>query len=196
MFSGIVEETGTVTEFGKNDGKLIIAAGRVVTGNGKLGVSDSISVSGACLTVTEIQSNWFSVDVVPETMRQTWFFDMRVGSHVNLERALRYGDRVGGHLVQGHVEGVGQVVSTESDRDAKLITIECPEEQSRYIVEKGFIAVDGVSLTCFDCTPTSFTFTLIPYTAIHTTLGGLRAGDLVNIETDMTGKYVERFISK
>ena len=196
MFSGIVEETGTVAEFGRYDGKLVIAAGRVVAGSEKLAVSDSISVSGACFTVTEIQSNWFSVDIVPETMRSTWFSDLHVGSHVNLERALRYGDRVGGHMVQGHVEGVGQVVATKSDRDAKLITVECHEELSRYIVEKGFVAVDGASLTCFDCAPTSFTFTLIPYTAINTTLGGLRAGDLVNIETDMTGKYVERFISK
>ena len=196
MFSGIVEEIGMVAEDGMYDGKLVVAAARVVSGDGKLVVSDSVSVSGACLTVTGIEGGRFSVDVAPETMRRTWFSDLHVGSHVNLERALRYGDRVGGHMVQGHIDGVGQVTATEVERDAKLITVECPQEIGRYVVEKGFVALDGVSLTCFDCSPTSFTFTLIPYTAVHTTLGSLGEGDLVNIETDLTGKYVERFVSK
>ena len=196
MFSGIVEEIGMVAEHGMYDGKLVIAAARVFSGDGKLEVSDSVSISGACLTVTDIQGSWFSVDVAPETMRRTWFSDLHVGSHVNLERALRYGDRVGGHMVQGHVEGVGRVAKASAERDTKLITIECEEEMGRYVVEKGFVAVDGVSLTSFDCSPTSFTFTMIPYTAVHTTLGGLREGDLVNIETDLTGKYVERFVSE
>lgn len=196
MFSGIVEEIGMVAEHGMYGGKLVVAAARVVSGDGKLEVSDSVSISGACLTVTDIQGSWFSVDVAPETMRRTWFSDLHVGSHVNLERALKYGDRVGGHMVQGHIDGVGRVAKASVERDAKLITVECEEEMGRYVVEKGFVAVDGVSLTCFDCSPTSFKFTLIPYTAVHTTLGVLREGDLVNIETDLTGKYVERFVSK
>lgn len=193
MFSGIVEEIGVVAEHTMYDGKLVVAAARVVTGEDRIAISDSVSISGSCFTVTEIRDNWFSADVSPETMRRTWFSDLRVGSHVNLERALKYGDRVGGHMVQGHVEGVGRVTNTVSERDAKIITVECPDEIARYVVEKGFVAVEGVSLTSFDCTAREFNFTLIPYTAVHTTLGGLRVGDPVNIETDLTAKYVERF---
>ncbi len=196
MFSGIVEEVGMIAEHGRYEGKLVIAAARVVSGSDGLEVSDSLSISGSCFTVTEIRDNWVSLDVAPETYRRTWFQDLHVGSHVNLERALKYGDRVGGHMVQGHVDGVGHVTKTTVERDAKLITVECPKEIARYVVEKGFVAVEGVSLTSFDCTPSGFTFTLIPYTAVHTTLGSLRVDDSVNIETDLTGKYVERFVSR
>ena len=196
MFSGIVEEIGMVAEHGMYEGKLVVAAARVVSGPAGVEVSDSISISGSCFTVTEIRDNWIALDVAPETYRRTWFSDLHVGSHVNLERALKFGDRVGGHMVQGHIDGVGRVTKTTVERDAKLITVECPKEIGRYVVEKGFVAVEGVSLTSFDCTPTSFTFTLIPYTAVHTTLGGLHVGDTVNVETDLTGKYVERFVSR
>ncbi len=193
MFSGIVEEVGRVADYNPANGSLAIAASRVLTGDDGLRVSESVSVSGACLTVTGITTDTFFVDVSPETRRSTWFTDLKPGIHVNLERAMKYNARVGGHLVQGHVEGTGIVSAVKNETDAKLVTIECPESISRYIVEKGFITLDGVSLTTFACTPTSFTFTLIPFTAIHTTLGISKPGDTVNIETDLTAKYIERF---
>ncbi len=193
MFSGIVEEVGRVADFNPTNGALTVSAFRVLAGGDGLRISESVSVSGACLTVTAITNNTFLVDVSPETRRSTWFTDLKPGTHVNLERALKYNARVGGHLVQGHVEGTGIVTAVTDEIDAKLVTIECSKTLSRYIVEKGFITVDGVSLTTFNCTPTSFTFTLIPFTAIHTTLGISKPGDTVNIETDLTAKYIERF---
>ena len=195
MFSGIVEEVGRITDYNPSNGTLTVTALQVLFGDEGLRVSDSVSVSGACLTVTGVTSNTFSVDISPETRRSTWFDDLEPGSHVNLERAMKYNSRVGGHLVQGHVDGIGKIVEVKDDGDAQLITIECPENMNRYIVEKGFVAVDGVSLTTFDRTPTNFTSPLIPLTAIHSTLGVLKPGDAVNIETDLTAKYIERFIS-
>ncbi len=195
MFSGIVEEIGRVTEWDRGTGRLVIAGKQVISTDGQLKISDSISVSGACLTVTDIKDGLFTVGLSPETISRTWFDTLRVGSEVNLERALRYGDRVGGHLVQGHVDTTGEVVEVRPDGDSKLVTIRCPTESMRYVVEKGFVAVDGTSLTCFSCTEESFTFSLIEYTASHTTIGSLRIGDRVNIETDLTAKYVERFVA-
>ena len=195
MFSGIVEEVGLVADYNPANCTLAVTAARVLFGTEGLRVSDSVSVSGACLTVTDVMSDSFLVRISHETMRRTWFKEIIAGTHVNLERALKYNSRVGGHLVQGHVDGIGNVVNIKDDGDSKLITIDCQETLGRYIVEKGFIAVDGVSLTCFDCTLTSFTFTLIPFTAIHTTLGVLKPDDTVNIETDLTSKYIERFVS-
>ena len=196
MFSGIVEEVGRVAEYNPSNGVLAIAASRVLVGEDGLRISESVSVSGACLTVTGLSSNSFLVEITPETRCSTWFTEFKQGTHVNLERALKYNSRIGGHLVQGHVDGTGQVEKVDYDGDAKLVTVACPQSTSRYIVEKGFVAVDGVSLTTFDCTPNSFTFTLIPFTAIHTTLGVLKAGQTVNIETDLTGKYIERFSAR
>ena len=195
MFSGIVEEVGRVESFDPSSGHLDIHAERVQSGEYGLQVSDSISVSGACLTVTDFESNAFCVEVTPETQRNTWFSQLKKGTHVNLERALRFGSVVGGHLVQGHVEGLGHITDIHYDGDAKMVTIECDAPIMRYIVEKGFVAVEGVSLTAFNWTPNSFTFTLIPFTAIHTTLGVLKVDDSVNIETDQTGKYIERFVT-
>ncbi len=196
MFSGIVEEIGRVADYNPSNGVLAVTAARVLFGDDGLRVSESVSVSGACLTVTGVMSNSFLVDISPETRRSTWFADLEEGIHVNLERALKYNSRVGGHLVQGHVDGTGRVLEVEDDGDAKLVTVDCREAIGRYMVEKGFVALDGVSLTTFDCTPTRFTFTLIPFTAIHTTLGILKPGDTVNIETDLTGKYIERFTAR
>ena len=194
MFSGIVEEVGRVSSYNPSNGALVVCASRALTGADRLRVADSVSVSGACLTVTDVTSDSFLVDISPETRRSTWFTEITPGTHVNIERALKYTSRVGGHLVQGHVDGVGYVRELKDDGDAKLVTIECREYISRYVVEKGFVAVDGVSLTTFDWAQQSFTFTLIPFTAIHTTLGVLKLGDAVNIETDLTGKYIERFV--
>ncbi len=194
MFSGIVEEVGSVIDYDPETGKLVIEASRLLENDDALRVSESVSVSGACLTVTGTTSSTFSVDVSPETIRSTWFEQLAIDTRLNLECALRYASRVGGHLVQGHVDGVGHVDQVVDDGDNKLVTITCPERLARYIVEKGFIAVDGVSLTTFNCNQTSFTFTLIPFTASHTTLGTLIRGGAVNIETDLTGKYIERFM--
>lgn len=193
MFSGIVEEIGRVEDFNPANGILAVSASRVLAGEDGLKISESVSISGACLTVTDLMPNLFLVDVSPETRRKTWFDTIQRGTHVNLERALKYNSRIGGHLVQGHVDGTGTITEVVDDGGAKLITVECSEAISRYVIEKGFIAVNGVSLTTFDCTPTSFTFTLIPFTAVHTTLGVLKPGDTVNIETDLTAKYIERF---
>ena len=183
-----------MASFNPSNGVLQVSASLVLSGESGLKVSDSVSISGACLTVTGITPNSFDVDITPETTRSTWFASLKRGTLVNLEPALRYNARVGGHLVQGHVDSTGEVTSVAHDGDAKLVTVACDSSISRYIVEKGFVALDGVSLTTFDCTPTSFTFTLIPFTAIHTTLGVLRPGATVNIETDLTGKYLERFM--
>lgn len=196
MFSGIVEEVGRITRYNASSGELVVEASRVLSGEDGLRVSESVSVSGACLTVTGVTPGNFHVEITPETRRSTWFSDLTVGMNLNLERALKYNSRVGGHLVQGHVDGIGRVQNVVQDGGAKLLTIGCTENVSRYIVEKGFVAVDGVSLTTFDCTPTSFTFTLIPFTAIHTTLGVVKPSDAVNIETDLTGKYIERFVTQ
>ncbi len=196
MFSGIVEEVGTVTAFDTDSGRLVVSASTVLDGEDGLRVSESVSVSGACLTVTATDIGEFTVEVSPETIRRTWFSHLTAGSQVNLERALKYGQRVGGHMVQGHIDAIGQIADIRPDGDAKLVRIEGPAEIIRYAVEKGFIAVDGVSLTCFDCTATDFTFTMIPYTASHTTLGALKLGVSVNIEADLTAKYIERLIPR
>lgn len=195
MFSGIVEEVGRIESFEASNGRLVVKAHRVLSGNGGLRISDSVSVSGVCLTVISLDETSFCVGVTPETQRMTWFSELCGGVHVNLERALRFGSIVGGHLVQGHVEGIGEVTDIREDGGAKLVTIRCNGAISRYIIEKGFVAVEGVSLTAFDWKPDRFTFSLIPYTAIHTTLGVLKVGDRVNIETDQTGKYLERFVT-
>ena len=195
MFSGIVEEVGRVANYNPSNGALSIKAPRVLFGDDGLRVSDSVSVSGACLTVTSLMPDSFMVDISPETKRCTWFAEFKSGTHVNLERAIKYNSRIGGHLVQGHVDGIGRVVEVKHEGDAKLITVESLEDITRYVVEKGFVAIDGVSLTTFDCEANRFTFSLIPFTAIHSTLGVLRPGDTVNIETDLTGKYIERFVA-
>lgn len=197
MFSGIVEEVGNVQSFepNANGATLTIKCQKVISGKDRLAISDSISVSGACLTVTETSSHTFTVQLSPETIRKTWFAQLTEKAEVNLERALKYGDRVGGHLVQGHVESTATVEHIADDGNAKIITIKCQTNIMKYIIEKGFIAIDGVSLTCFNRTETQFSFTMIPYTAEHTTLGKLKLNDTVNIETDMTAKYVEQTIA-
>ncbi len=197
MFSGIVEAIGVVEAFNASgDGcSLTVVAESILAGDGGLRESDSVCVSGACLTATRVDGHRFAVDVSAETLRRTWFHALVPGSRVNLERALRYGDRVGGHLVQGHVDGVGRVAEVRDDGDAKLVRVDCAEIDARYTVEKGFVALDGASLTCFNCDENGFSFTMIPYTANHTTLGDLEPGDYVNIETDMNAKYIERSLS-
>lgn len=189
MFSGIIEEVGTVESYG--GATLIVGAKQVLD---DLKVSESIMVAGACLTVIELSDSTFMVETVPETLRRTNFGDLRPGDHVNLERSLRYGDRVGGHMVQGHVDGVGTVRSVTDDGNSRIIVFEAAENIIENVVEKGFIAIDGASLTIVDRNSDSFSIAIIPFTFDHTTFNERSEGSRVNIETDVTAKYVANLI--
>lgn len=190
MFTGIIEELGTVAEI-REEG-LSVRATKVLA-DAKQG--DSICINGVCLTVTAIQDGVFSVDTVPETRRRTNLGDLQPGDAVNLERALRPDDRMGGHFVQGHVEGTGLVESVTQDGPALMIRFSAPPELLRYIVAKGFIAIDGTSLTVVDRDARGFSVTIIPLTQEWTTLGRRRAGERVNLETDILAKYVEQLLA-
>jgi riboflavin synthase len=190
MFTGIVEEVGSVKSV--EPGRLVIAA---VTVMDDLGLGDSISVSGACLTVASRDRSSFSVDVVPETLHRTNLGSLAVGDCVNLERSLAMGGRLGGHIVQGHVDATGAIDSVEEEGEALLVSVGAPPSVMRYVVEKGFIAVDGTSLTIVNCSNQGFTVTLIPYTRANTVLGARGVGDSVNLEIDILAKYVERLQS-
>jgi len=187
MFTGIVEEIGKVK--GVNPGRLNIEASKVVEGT-KPG--DSISISGACLTVTSISNNDFCVEVMPETIRRTNLGRLQFGDAVNLERAVPADGRFGGHFVQGHVDDVGKVLSVKPEEGAFIARISAPSYLMPYVVTKGFIAVDGVSLTVFDYDDFSFSVSLVGYTREHTTLGIMKPGDVVNLEVDIIAKYVDR----
>jgi riboflavin synthase len=187
MFTGIVEEIGIVR--GVNPRSLTIEAKKVLKDT-KPG--DSISVNGVCLTVTSISKDSFSVDVMPETIRRTSLSRLHYGEPVNLERAILAEGRFGGHFVQGHVDDVGKVMSLRPEEEAVIARISAPSNLMPYIVNKGFIAVDGVSLTVIDYDDFSFSVSLVTYTREHTTLDRLKPGDIVNIEVDIMAKYVER----
>ena len=191
MFSGIVEEIGTVKSV--QPGKLVITARKVLEGTRP---GDSIAVNGACLTVTNIVEDAFSVELMPETLRRTNLGILHPNDKVNLERALKANGRLGGHFVQGHVDGMGRILSLRPEEEAVLMRISVPPEIARYLVEKGFIAVDGVSLTIVECEATSFTVSLVSYTRQNTTLGSKLPGDLVNLEVDIIAKYVEQLSGK
>jgi riboflavin synthase len=187
MFTGIVEEIGKVK--GLSPGRLSIEADIVLKGT-KPG--DSISVGGACLTVTSISKNEFSVEVMPETIRRTNIGRLRYGDRVNLERAVLADGRFGGHFVQGHVDDVGKILSLKPEEGAFVARISAPSNLMPYVVNKGFIAVDGVSLTVIDYDDASFSVSLVDFTRKHTTLGIIRPGDTINIEVDIMAKYVEK----
>ncbi len=187
MFTGIVEEVGTVRSFGQ--GRLTIAAHTVMP---TLELGGSISVNGVCLTVTSLEEDDFRVDVVPETLRRTNLGDLSIDSPVNFERPLRADGRLDGHIVQGHVDGTGTISDISADGEALMVRIDVPPQVARYVVEKGFIAVDGVSLTVVHCDEIGFSVTVIPHTRDHTIFGSRRVGDAVNIEIDILAKYVER----
>ncbi|MGH3630105.1 MAG: riboflavin synthase [Sciscionella sp.] len=188
MFTGIVEEVGTVREIAreKDTARLSIGAS-VVTADAAHG--DSIAVNGVCLTVTEHGATQFGVDAVGETLRRSALGALRVGQRVNLERAAALGQRLGGHIVQGHVDGVGELLHRSEDGTTRF---GMPAELSRYVVDKGSITVNGVSLTVVRPGGTEFTVALIPTTLADTTLGALRPGDRVNLEVDVLAKYLER----
>jgi riboflavin synthase len=187
LFTGIVEEVGNVKSVGS--GQLTVSASAVLEAT-RLG--DSMAVNGACLTVSAMNSGSFSVDVMPETLKRTNLGQLRPGSNVNLERALMVGARVGGHLVQGHVDATGRVVSLVPEGGAVIAKLAAPPEVLRYVVEKGFIAADGVSLTVVGYDQRSFSVSLVGYTLNNTVLGSRKVGDQVNLEVDIIAKYVEK----
>ena len=198
MFTGIVEELGRISRIEPMSDaiRVTITADRVLDGTRP---GDSIAVNGVCLTVTDLPGTGFAADVMPETLRRTSLARLDPGSPVNLERAATPQTRLGGHIVQGHVDGVGRVVSRAPDGDFDEIDIEVPAELARYIAEKGSITVDGVSLTVAGVGTADgghwFRVALIPTTLSHTTLGVLEVGDTVNLEVDVIAKYVERIVS-
>lgn len=186
MFTGIVEEIGIVREV--SPGRLLIEARKVLEGTR---VGDSMAVNGACLTVTFVNSQDLSVDVMPETLRRTNLGGLAYGNQVNLERALAVGGRLGGHLVLGHVDDIGEVMMVAPEEAARIMRISAPAKLMPYIVGKGFIAIDGVSLTIVDLDDFSFAVSLVAYTLEHTTLGNRKPGDTINLEADIIAKYVE-----
>jgi len=195
MFTGIIEGLGTIKELQPaGQGKRITVEADFVLDQTKIG--DSLAVSGACLTAVSIAGKRFEVDVSPETLAKTTFGRAKIGERVNLERALRLGDRLDGHLVSGHIDGMGTVKSKRPAGNAVVFTISVAEPLLRYMIIKGSVAVDGISLTINDCDRNGFEVSIIPHTAKLTTIGFKNIGDLVNIETDMIGKYIERFITK
>ncbi|MEU6993497.1 riboflavin synthase [Streptomyces sp. NPDC046465] len=193
MFTGIVEELGEITAVENlPDASRFRLRGPVVTEGAKHG--DSIAVNGVCLTVVEHEGDEFTADVMAETLNRSSLGALAVGSRVNLERPTSVGARLGGHIVQGHVDSVGTVVEREPSENWEIVKISLPDGLSRYVVEKGSITVDGVSLTVVDAGPDHFTISLIPTTLALTTLGIKQPGDPVNLEVDIIAKYVERLL--
>jgi riboflavin synthase len=186
MFTGIVEELGKVELISPK--KIVVSAKIAVEGTV---LGDSIAVNGICLTVINIDSNTIAFETMPETLKLTNLGLLHTGDEVNLERALAVGSRMGGHFVQGHVDGTGQIQSIKADGEATIITFAAPKELANYIVLKGFIAVDGTSLTVVNRNASSFSVSLVGYTKKHTMLGRKRIGDTVNLEVDILAKYVE-----
>ena len=189
MFTGIIEEVGTVKEAGPKG--LAITAHKVLQGTH---IGDSIAVNGACLTVIRLDDDAFAVSVMPETVRRTNLGALTAGDRVNLERALALGDRLGGHLVQGHVEAVGDIASITPEADALLVRYNAPPLIMRYVVTKGFITVDGASLTVVERNESSFLVSLVPFTQDNTNLSSHQPGDQVNLESDILAKYVEQLL--
>jgi len=189
MFTGIVRELGTVASF--DGSRLVVDAAETADG---AAVGDSVAVAGVCLTVVKAAGGQLAFDVVPETLSRTALGGLAAGSHVNLEPSLRVGDQLGGHVVQGHVDAVGRVRSVALEGDSRRVWIDAPETVVRYCIEKGSIAVAGVSLTVAAFDDDGFEVALIPHTLAVTTLGRLEPGDEVNLEADVLGKVVERLV--
>jgi riboflavin synthase len=194
MFTGIIEEIGKVEGISKQGRnlKLRIKAHKILD---DLKMGDSININGACQTIIKTDAESFIVEAVEETLQKTNLGQSRKNDVVNLERALKFSDRLGGHLVTGHVDCVGKIKSIVKRDGSFLYEFELPEEYSAYLVEKGSVAVDGISLTVVKVLNTSFTISIIPFTQENTTFGIKKVGDLVNIETDLIGKYVERILT-
>jgi len=194
MFTGLFEEIGTMKTVHRQGEAMILTIGaKVVTEGVKLG--DSISVNGVCLTVTSFDRQSFAVDVMPETYRRSGLHLLQTGEPVNLERAMQAGARFGGHIVQGHVDGTGRVVSRKADANAVVFRIRLDDpEQLRHIIPKGSVTIDGISLTVVNTTEDGFTVSIIPHTLAETALQFRQPGSIVNIETDIIGKYVDHLL--
>jgi riboflavin synthase len=193
MFTGIIEGTGTLIARRSSGGGLAceIETSFVLSDPRE---GESIAVNGACLTAYDIRTNRFCVDVSPESLSRTTLGSLASGSPLNLERALRLGDRLGGHIVSGHIDCVGTVRGIEAQGDFTVLSFSVPDEQDRYIIEKGSVAVDGISLTVNSCSAGGFDVSIIPQTMQMTTLGKLKSGSTVNVEVDIIGKYIEKLL--
>jgi riboflavin synthase len=194
MFTGIIEDLGTVESLKPTDLGAVISVHTSLP-TSEINIGDSITVNGACLTVISKSAGRFAMDVSAETLRCTGLGSLKPGNRVNLERCLTLGKLLGGHLVSGHVDGVGRVASIKPEGDSKLFTFEVAPAQARYLVEKGSVAIDGISLTIFSIKDCNFSVEVIPHTLRSTTLGFKQPGDSVNIENDMLVKYVERILA-
>lgn len=194
MFTGIVEETGVIKNISilGSSGQIQILAKKVLEGTH---IGDSIAVNGICLTVTSIRGDAFTADVMAETVRRSSLGNLRAGDKVNLERAMAADGRFGGHIVSGHIDGTGTIKSLLREENAVWVTIETAPEIMRYIVEKGSICIDGISLTVARVTDEEFSVSVIPHTGEETTLLKKNVKDIVNLENDIVGKYVERFVT-
>jgi riboflavin synthase len=195
MFTGIVEDTGKVSriEHRGQEKKLILELPPHLT---EVQLGDSININGVCLTIVQKNEQKVELDLSLETLQKTALRELKEGDRVNLERALRLTDRLGGHIVTGHVDGIGEIVEKREDRDFLRLRIRIPESVSRYVVEKGSVAIDGISLTVNEYQEGEIRVTLIPYTIEKTTLRQKRVGDRVNLEADILGKYVEKFLGR
>ncbi|MBH75329.1 MAG: riboflavin synthase [Dehalococcoidia bacterium] len=192
MFTGIIQDLGIITSL-RDGGGLAVQSAEIAA---KLNIGESVAVNGTCLTVVEVTANYFSVDIVPETFKRTNLGCVQCGDMVNLETALIMGDGLGGHLVQGHVDGLGTVKEVKIAEASHVILIETDLAIMKYVVEKGFIAVDGISLTVAAESPTQFSIAVIPHTYEHTTLQFRSVGQTVNLEVDILAKYVERLSAR
>lgn len=192
MFTGIVEEIGTIEgiSINGNSNVIQISANNVLEGTV---IGDSIAVNGVCLTVTDISNNSFNADIMPETLNRTYMKNLHKGDKVNLERAMLVGSRFGGHVVSGHIDGIGKITDIVSNDNAVWYTIESSREILYYIVEKGSVALDGISLTVAYVDDRCFKVSIIPHTRSQTILGYKRMGDFINIENDIYGKYINKF---
>ena len=193
MFTGIIESFGTIRRIeSRGEGKVLSIGCDLDLSEVKIG--DSIAVNGACLTAVSLEKHLFKVDMAPETVERTTFKDMSVGSRVNIERALKLSDRIDGHLVSGHIDGTGTISSIKKKSNAVIIRVEVGPNLASDMIEKGSVAIEGISLTINECTDNDFTVSIIPHTASITTIGLKQVGDAVNIETDMIGKYVRKYL--
>lgn len=193
MFTGIVEDKGRVVRL-ERQGQVNRMTLEVPMGLTELSLGDSINVNGVCLTIVEKKGQMITVDISSETLQRTNLSKMREGDEVNLERALRLADRLGGHFVTGHVDGVGAIIEKRNEGDFLHIRIRTPQSVMKYIVQKGSIAIDGISLTVNECQGDEIRITVIPFTLQRTTLLEKRVGERVNVETDILGKYVESLL--
>jgi riboflavin synthase len=194
MFTGLVQELGSVAAVDQGAGGARVTVDATLAG--ELSPGDSVAVNGVCLTATTIANGGFSADVMAETLRRSALAGLRAGARVNLELPVRAADRLGGHIVQGHVDGVGEVASVAEEGDSRVVRIACDPALLRYVVEKGSIAVDGISLTVSALHDDGFAVSLIPETLERTTLGAAEAGTRVNLEVDVLAKHVERLMGR